>query len=202
MLPLPTSLEELPGSDGEAPWPGGCGHRCHPHCSQGLLHESGPQRAVQLARDLTALGEQAVQSPLSSPGLKRDATAVEEATPLTEAAAHQYRALAARGNFLCLDCPDLGVRRKGVLQEDGRPDLSGLGRAGAPDSVPRRAAAAGLRVSVAGPGVGLSTHADADFAGCVITRKSTPGGMCMRGAHLLKHWPNTQKTIALSSVEA
>merc|ERR1712020_640162 len=43
---------------------------------------------------------------------------------------------------------------------------------------------------------------DTDFAGCLRTRKSTSGGMAARGAHLLKHWSSTQKTIALSSGEA
>ena len=48
----------------------------------------------------------------------------------------------------------------------------------------------------------LDTWVDTDFAGCVITRKSTSGGLAARGAHLLKHWSSTQKTIALSSGEA
>ena len=169
---------------------------------QGLLYESDPRHAEQLARDLTALGEQAVQSPLSSPGLKRDATAVEEATPLTEAAAHQYRALAARANFLSLDRPDLGFAAKECCRKMSDPtslDWAALVRltrylAGRPRLV--------YEFPWQDPGVGLSTYVDTDFAGCVITRKSTSGGMCMRGAHLLKHWSNTQQTIALSSGEA
>ena len=49
---------------------------------------------------------------------------------------------------------------------------------------------------------GLRAFVDTDFAGCVITRKSTSGGLCCRGPHVLKHWSVTQKTIALSSGEA
>ena len=52
--------------------------------------------------------------PLSPPGLKRGAEAVEAATPLGQDAARQYRALAARANYLSLDCPDI-VRGEGVL---------------------------------------------------------------------------------------
>ena len=49
---------------------------------------------------------------------------------------------------------------------------------------------------------GLRAFVGTDFAGCVITRKSTSGGLCCRGPHVLKHWSVTQKTIALSSGEA
>ena len=45
------------------------------------------------------------------------------------------------------------------------------------------------------PGVGLQAFVDTDFAGCVLTRKSTSGGVCVRGSHLIKHWSNTQKPL-------
>eukprot|EP00969_Alexandrium_andersonii_P180965 7996515-Alexandrium_andersonii.AAC.1 len=35
-----------------------------------------------------------------------------------------------------------------------------------------------------------------------LTRRSTSGGVCLRGQHAIKHWSTTQKTIALSSGEA
>eukprot|EP00969_Alexandrium_andersonii_P114563 5064557-Alexandrium_andersonii.AAC.1 len=34
------------------------------------------------------------------------------------------------------------------------------------------------------------------------SRRSTCGGVCMRGQHAIKHWSTTRKTIALSSGEA
>ena len=43
---------------------------------------------------------------------------------------------------------------------------------------------------------------DSDWAGCPRTRKSTTGGLVLRGAHVLKHWSTTQVSIALSSGEA
>ena len=52
------------------------------------------------------------------------------------------------------------------------------------------------------PGARLRVFADTDFAGCLKTRRSTSGGCALRGAHLLKHWSTTQKTITLSSGEA
>ena len=43
---------------------------------------------------------------------------------------------------------------------------------------------------------------DNDCGGNVRDRKSTSGGIGRRGAHVVKHWATTQKTIALSSGEA
>ena len=48
----------------------------------------------------------------------------------------------------------------------------------------------------------MSVYVDTDFAGCQATRRSTSGGIAMRGRHPLKHWSLTQTTIALSSGEA
>ena len=45
-------------------------------------------------------------------------------------------------------------------------------------------------------------HVDTDFAGCLVTRRSTTGGAAMRGGHLLKQWSLTQTSVALSSAEA
>ena len=43
---------------------------------------------------------------------------------------------------------------------------------------------------------------DSDFAGCRRTAKSTSGGVILKGAHYLKSWSSTQKTVALSTGEA
>ena len=49
---------------------------------------------------------------------------------------------------------------------------------------------------------GLTCYVDSDWAGCVRTRKSTSGGVVLRGGHCLHHWSRTQANIALSSGEA
>eukprot|EP00969_Alexandrium_andersonii_P088032 3883517-Alexandrium_andersonii.AAC.1 len=51
-------------------------------------------------------------------------------------------------------------------------------------------------------GATLRVYVDADFAGRLLTRRSTCGGVCVRGLRVIKNWPTTQKTIALSSGEA
>ncbi len=48
----------------------------------------------------------------------------------------------------------------------------------------------------------LVVWADTDFAGCKKGRKSTSGGMLMRGGHVIKSWSTSQSTTALSSGEA
>ena len=48
----------------------------------------------------------------------------------------------------------------------------------------------------------MKVYVDTDFGGCAVTRRSTSGGIAMRGCHSLKHWSLTQTTIALSSGEA
>ena len=48
----------------------------------------------------------------------------------------------------------------------------------------------------------LDVFVDTDFAGCMATRRSTSGGVAIRGTHLIKHWSSTQRAVTLSSAEA
>ena len=48
----------------------------------------------------------------------------------------------------------------------------------------------------------LHCFVDSDWAGCSRTRRSTSGGILMRGGHCLHQWSRTQTTVALSSGEA
>ena len=48
----------------------------------------------------------------------------------------------------------------------------------------------------------MKVYVDTDFAGCMKTRRSTSGGVAMRGTHIIKAWSTTQTTVALSSGEA
>ena len=48
----------------------------------------------------------------------------------------------------------------------------------------------------------LKVYTDADWAGCRKTRKSTSGGLVMKGDHCIKFWSNTQASILLSTAEA
>ena len=48
----------------------------------------------------------------------------------------------------------------------------------------------------------MDVYTDSDWAGCRRTRKSTTGGVTMRGPHCIRSWSVTQGPIALSSAEA
>ena len=48
----------------------------------------------------------------------------------------------------------------------------------------------------------IEAYVDSDWAGCVLTRRSTSGGALLLGSHLVKHWSTTQAVLALSSTEA
>ena len=48
----------------------------------------------------------------------------------------------------------------------------------------------------------ITVWSDTDYAGCPISRKSTSGGVCMLGGHVIKSWCSTQAILALSSGEA
>ena len=49
---------------------------------------------------------------------------------------------------------------------------------------------------------GYMAFVDTDLGRCHVTRRSTSGGVAMRGNHCIKHWSTTQSTVALSSGEA
>ena len=168
---------------------------------EGLRYEADPRHAEQLARDVALFGGEE-KRPLTYPGFRREPDDEEAARPLGAEQAAAYRALAARANYLCMDRPDLGFAAKECCRRMSAPstqDWAALERLA-------RYLAHRPRAVYSYPwqdaGLGLAVYADTDFAGCILTRRSTSGGACMRGAHLLKHWSVTQKTIALSSGEA
>ena len=118
--------------------------------------------------------------------------------------ATNYRGLSARGNFLAQDRVDISFATKELCREFAAPANSSLARLkrlgrfllGKPRLVylfnwVEDDSCATLEVPV-----------DTDFAGCRVTRRSTSGGVMLRGPHCLKHWSTTQSTIALSSGEA
>ena len=117
-------------------------------------------------------------------------------------AATVYRALSARLLYLSMDRPEVAFAAKELCRHFAHPTQTGveaLKRAvrfllGLPRLVwafPFQEHTHDLRVYV-----------DTDFGGCQSTRRSTSGGIAMRGCHPIKHWSLTQTTIALSSGEA
>ena len=52
------------------------------------------------------------------------------------------------------------------------------------------------------PVADLVLFSDSDWGGCTRTRRSTSGGILMRGCHVLQHCCRTQQLVSLSSAEA
>ena len=139
------------------------------------------------------LGAKAVKQAerLESVGFELDA---DEAT--------NFRALAARANYLAMDRPEISYASKELCRDFAKPTkmswdkLKRLARflVGQPRMV--------MWFGWQNDGSVLDAYTDTDFAGCHLTRRSTSGGIAMRGSHPIKHWSQTQTTVALSSGEA
>ena len=121
---------------------------------------------------------------------------------LDDEAATLYRALSARILYLSMDRPEISFAAKELCRHFAHPTRHGV-------EALKRAA----RFLVGMPRLvwnfpfqkateDLNVYVDTDFGGCQTTRRSTSGGIALRGRHPLKHWSLTQTTIALSSGEA
>ena len=113
-----------------------------------------------------------------------------------------YRALSARLLYLSMDRPEMAFCSKELCRHFAHPTKAGV------DALKRA-----VRFLVGLPRLvwhfpfqshsnDMDVYVDTDFAGCHTTRRSTSGGIAMRGRHPIKHWSTTQPTIALSSGEA
>jgi hypothetical protein len=170
--------------------------------TDGIYAEADPRHQEILVAQLT----ESLKS-LTTPGAKVKSEKEEEEEEeeleeeLTAQEVSAYRSGAARANYLSLDRADIAFATKELCRRMACPtrkDFEPLVRVarylkGAPRVVYRFAwqSEADLR-----------TFVDTDFAGCLVTRRSTSGGCAMRGAHLIKHWSATQKAVTLSSGEA
>ena len=117
-------------------------------------------------------------------------------------AATLYRALSARLLYLSLDRPEVSFAAKELCLPFAHPTRAGV------DALKRAARfLVGMprlvwHLPFQAPTDDLNVYVDTDVGGCQATRRSTSGGIAMRGKHPLKHWSLTQSTIALSSGEA
>ena len=126
----------------------------------------------------------------------------EEAIYLGDRQITEYRSLAARGNYLAFDRPDISYAVKELSRDMSRPTTASWERL-------KRLA----RYLRAKPRLVwdfpwqqqvdvLDTYTDANWAGCRESRRSTSGGVIMHGTHTLKFWSKTQTSVALSSAES
>ena len=113
-----------------------------------------------------------------------------------------YRGLAARVNFLSLDCPDLQFPSKPCSRDMARPTRGSWKKIKrvARYLLNRRAVVWGYEWQDEARFSHLAT--DSDWGGSSKDRKSTSGGVWMIGNHCIKTWSASQGAYALSSAEA
>ena len=121
---------------------------------------------------------------------------------LDEEASTMFRALAARYLYLSMDRPECAFSSKELCRQFAHPTRKAI-----------EALKRAVRFLVGMPRLvysfefqphvrSLNAYVDTDFGGCHATRRSTSGGVAMRGSHCIKHLSVTQSTVALSSGEA
>ena len=160
----------------------------------------GDQRHSEIiVRDLGLTTE---SKALSVPGRKLTKAELDgEPESLSPEDHSDYRARVARCNFMSSDRFDIAYTVKELCRRMSKPDAgdqAALKRLG-------RYLLDKPRVIIYFPWQEaelITVMTDSDWAGCPRTRKSTSGGLVMRGRHLIKHWCATQATVALSSGEA
>ena len=113
-----------------------------------------------------------------------------------------FRGVAARANFLSLDCPDLQFPVKQVSREMAKPMVGSWKRMKkiARYLINRKRVIWHFKWQ----DHTYKSHVcgDSDWGGRTGSRKSTSGGVWMIGAHCIKTWSVTQGAYALSSAEA
>ena len=165
-----------------------------------LDYEADPKHREILMKAF-GLGEDS--NGVVSPVVKGDADKGADSRSLEASEAREFRAHAARANYLSQDRPDLQYAAKEVCREMAKPTVESWG------ALKRL-----VRYLVAVPSLTWKFHegeaedmtidvfADSDWAGCLRTRRSTSGGVACLGGVGIKSWSSTQPVIAMSSAEA
>ena len=166
---------------------------------EGWHYEADQRHADLIIKALNLEGAKGVKTPGEDEKAWKEQ---ENAEALKGREATEFRATAARANYLALDRADIQYAVKEICRGMANPtrgDLQKLKRLGRyliehPRSI--------THYPFQGEQEEISGFSDSDWAGCRRTAKSTSGGAVMRGMHCLKTWSSTQKNITLSSGEA
>ena len=167
--------------------------------SGGISYEADPRHAEIAVKELNLVDAKGVVTP----GTKEEGTTkADREDKLAANETSLYRGQVARLNYLAVDRPDIAFSVKELARTMSSPSkgcqekLKRLGRYLV--SKPR----AVLEFPWQEPQQSVRIYADADWAGCKESRKSTTVGAIMLGKHALKTWSKTQTLIALSSGES
>ena len=166
---------------------------------EGISYEADEKHAEKLIKSCGVVeGATAV-----TPGVL-DTHAKDEGEQASPAEATEYRADAARGNFLGIDRPDIQFAAKEISRSMSDP------RHGDREKIVRLAKYLNSPMTKRRRQMfrwtewdnEIKVYTDSDWAGCRATRKSTSGGALQVAGLTVKTWSVNQKNIALSSGEA
>ena len=166
-----------------------------------ITYEPDPRHAEMVLKQL----DLEKCKPVKTPGEKQTAQDVATRMSLpvvTPDRVSFYRSLVMRIAFLSQDRPDLSeatkclARRMAGPNESDFKDLKRLGRylRGTTRMVQKFYPQKFCQE--------VTMYVDSDFAGCLMTRRSTSGLICLFGKHVVKHSSTLQSTISLSSGES
>jgi hypothetical protein len=164
----------------------------------GFEYEADPRHREKI---LEAFGLDGSSKELTVNGKVEDLE--DEPVPLEPGECTQFRALAARMNYLAQDAPELQFAAKEVCRDMARPSANSWKKLKvlARFVLGRRSVCWQFKWQNEAD-CELGVFSDSDWAGCRRTRRSTSGGAVLVGSHCLKTWSSTQAPIALSSAEA
>ena len=163
--------------------------------------EADPKHARSIIEQLGLRGAKAAATPAVKM-TQDDAREQLEAEPLPAADATRYRSVVMRAAYMAQDRPDLAEAVKSLSRRMVAPtpgDMVRLKRLGR-YVLGRPAASLQYRCQQL-PGH-ILIEVDSDFAGDLLTRRSTTGVVCMLGGHAIKTQSLLQSTVSLSSGES
>ena len=163
-------------------------YECDQRHVEALIEELGLQTAK------TAATPMAEEQP---PG-----TASIDLSPLDPVRSTQFRALAARANYISVDRPDAQFAIKELCREMSAPTEDSWARLKRVVRYFRDRPRVVLEFKWQDMPSSVDIFTDANWAGCRQARKSTSGGCIVFGSACVKSWSKTQATIATSSAES
>ena len=115
-----------------------------------------------------------------------------------------YRALAARVNYIAQDNPCVQFAAKEICRSMAKPLLEDFQKVKklARFMIGMKVVQFDYACQDEDEAIKLEIFVDSDWAGCMRTRRSTSSGLIKLGKHTLKTWSVTQAIVAMSSAEA
>ena len=166
--------------------------------SKGLELEHGSKYVASLVKDFGMVDCKAVTTPM----VKEDHSEGPERVDMDPRDARRHRGAVAKVNYLSQDRPDITLASSSLARTMARPKLGDDVRLKRVIRYLKAYPTAVMHFCWQEDTCDFELYTDSDWASCRSTRKSTSGGMILRGRHLVCHWSKIQAKVAPSSGEA